>query len=107
MANEDPLVNGTPRGIAVMRQWRLIARLRAAFRLWSFRWHRRRTPRLESEARLVFVSDRVPAFIAQLDERERYLFVNRPYAGHYGRRPENVIGRDLREVTGEQAYADL
>jgi PAS domain S-box-containing protein len=107
MANEGPSTNGAPRGVAKIRHWRIIARLRAAFRLLFFRWDRSRRPGLEPEARLVFVSDRVPAFIAQLDERERYVFVNRPYAGHYGRRPENVIGRHLRDVTGEQAYADL
>jgi PAS domain S-box-containing protein len=53
------------------------------------------------------VTDHVPVFIAQLDERERYVFVNRPYAAHYGRRPEDIVGRHLREVAGAQAYAEL
>ena len=86
---------------------RAAVRLRAALRSWYPRFLGSRDPSQGAEARLAFVTDRVPAFIAQLDERERYVFVNRPYAGHYGRRPEDVIGRHLRDVAGEQAYAEL
>jgi PAS domain S-box-containing protein len=87
--------------------------LRAAHRLWAAlrSWYPRsqvsREPGQGAEARLAFVADRVPVFIAQLDEQECYVFVNRPYAGYYGRRPEDIIGRQLREVAGEQAYAEL
>jgi PAS domain S-box-containing protein len=66
-----------------------------------------RRPGQGAEASLAFVADRVPVFIAQLDEQERYVFVNRPYAGYYGRRPEDIVGRYVREVVGEQAYAEL
>jgi PAS domain S-box-containing protein len=87
--------------------WRAADRLRAVLRSWYPRFHGHRESGQGAEARLAFVTDRVPVFIAQLDERERYVFVNRPYAGHYGRRPEDIIGRHLREVAGEQAYAEL
>jgi PAS domain S-box-containing protein len=87
--------------------WRAAGHLRAVLRSWYPRFHVSREPGQEAEARLAFVTDRVPVFIAQLDERERYVFVNRPYAGHYGRRPEDIVGRHLREVAGEQAYAEL
>jgi PAS domain S-box-containing protein len=90
--------------------WRGAHRLWAALRSWYLRSRQvRGTPgqEAEAEARLAFVADRVPVFIAQLDEQERYVFVNRPYAGYYGRRPEDIIDRHLREVTGEQAYAEL
>jgi PAS domain S-box-containing protein len=87
--------------------WRTAHRLWAALRSWYPRFHRSREPDRGAEARLAFVADRVPVFIAQLDEQERYVFVNRPYAGYYGRRPEDIIGRHLREVTGEQAYVEL
>jgi PAS domain S-box-containing protein len=87
--------------------WRTAHRLWAALRSWYPRFQGRREPDRGAEARLAFVADRVPVFIAQLDEQERYVFVNRPYAGYYGRRPEDIIGRHLREVTGEQAYAEL
>src|SRR5262245_31652724 len=85
---------------------RAIHRLRAALRSWYFRFQKRGKPDQDPDAHLAFVTDRVPVFIAQLDEQERYVFVNRPYAGHYGRRPDNIVGRHLREVTGP-AYAEL
>jgi PAS domain S-box-containing protein len=87
--------------------WRAADRLRAVLRSWYSRFHGSGQSGQGAEARLAFVTDRVPAFIAQLDERERYVFVNRPYAGHYGRRPEDIVGRHLREVAGEEAYAEL
>jgi PAS domain S-box-containing protein len=87
--------------------WRAAAGLRAVLRSWYSRFHGSGGSGQGIEARLAYVTDRVPVFIAQLDERERYVFVNRPYAGHYGRRPEDIVGRHLREVAGEQAYAEL
>src|SRR5262245_4194782 len=87
--------------------WRGAPRLWAALRSWYPRFQVSREPGQGAEARLAFVADRVPVFIAQLDAQERYVFVNRPYAGYYGRRPEDITGRHLREVVGEQAYAEL
>src|SRR5258705_11920885 len=87
--------------------WPAAQRLWATLRCWYPRFHVSPEPGQGAEARLAFVADRVPVFIAQLDEQERYVFVNRPYAGYYGRRREDIIGRHLREVAGEQAYAEL
>jgi PAS domain S-box-containing protein len=87
--------------------WRAADRLWAVLRSWYPRFHVSSKPGRRAEARLALVADGVPVFIAQLDEQERYVFVNRPYAGYYGRRPEDIIGRQLREVVGEQAYAEL
>lgn len=87
--------------------WWSAHRLWAALRSWYPRVHVSRRPGQGAEASLAFVADRVPVFIAQLDEQERYVFVNRPYAGYYGRRPEDIVGRYVREVVGEQAYAEL
>jgi PAS domain S-box-containing protein len=98
--------------------WRDAHRLWATLRSWCHpRFHvswrpgqgaeARRAEARRAEARLAFIADRVPVFIAQLDEQERHVFVNRPYAGYYGRRPEDIIGRHLREVVGEQVYAEL
>jgi PAS domain S-box-containing protein len=91
------------------RQWtrRAAHRLRTVLRSWYSRFHGSGESGQGAEARLAFVADHVPVFIAQLDERERYVFVNRPYAGHYGRRPEDTVGRHLREVAGEEAYTEL
>jgi PAS domain S-box-containing protein len=87
--------------------WREAHRLWAAVRSWYSRSEVSKKPRQAADARLAFVADRVPVFIAQLDAQERYVFVNRPYAGYYGRRPEDITGRHLREVLGELAYAEL
>src|SRR5262245_64833850 len=87
--------------------WRRVHRLWAALRSWDPRFHVPGHAREAAERRLTFVADRVPVFIAQLDEQERYVFVNRPYAGHYGRRPEDIVGRHLREVAGEKAHTEL
>jgi PAS domain S-box-containing protein len=87
--------------------WRAAHRLWAAVRSWYPRFQVTRKPGQGAEARLAFVADRVPVFIAQFDAQERYVFVNRPYAGYYGRRPEDITGRHLREVVGEQTYAEL
>jgi PAS domain S-box-containing protein len=109
MADDAPAGNGRRLRVGKTRhrKWRTAVRLRAALRSWYSRFLGSRQPGPRPEAGLTFVTDRVPVFIAQLDERERYVFVNRPYAGHYGRRPEDIIGRHLREVIGEQAYAEL
>ena len=87
--------------------WRPVQRLWATLRSWYPRLQVTSHAEETVEARLTFVADRVPVFIAQLDEQERYVFVNRPYAGHYGRRPGDIIGRQLREVVGELTYTQL
>ena len=87
--------------------WRRVHRLWAALRTWDPRVRARGHARDAAERRLTFVADRVPVFIAQLDAQEHYVFVNRPYAGHYGRRPEDIIGRHLRAVVGEPTYAQV
>jgi signal transduction histidine kinase/ActR/RegA family two-component response regulator len=109
VADDAPTGNRKPPRVWKARpwKWRAARYLRVTFRSWYSRLPRRITPRKGPDARLTFVTDRVPVFIAQLDERERYVFVNRPYAGYYGRRPKNIVGRHLREVIGEQAYAEL
>jgi hypothetical protein len=45
----------------------------AALRSWYPRFHVSGERSQEAEARLAFVADRVPVFIAQLDEQERYV----------------------------------
>jgi diguanylate cyclase (GGDEF)-like protein/PAS domain S-box-containing protein len=58
----------------------------------------------ESEAQLRLITDSVPALIAYVDAERRYRFANRAYQEWFGRRPEHVVGRHLREVMGEVAY---
>lgn len=59
-----------------------------------------------SENQLRLVIDNVPALIAYFDLDRRYRFVNRRYAEFYGYTPESIIGKEGREVIGEQAYLE-
>ena len=59
-----------------------------------------------SENQLRLVIDNVPALIAYFDLDRRYRFVNKRYAEFYGYTPEEIIGKEGREVIGEQAYLD-
>jgi PAS domain S-box-containing protein len=59
---------------------------------------------LESAKQLRLVTDNVPVFIVYCDADRRYRFVNRGYAERFGFRPEDVIGRRIAEVVGEEAY---
>ncbi|HEX8560416.1 MAG TPA: PAS domain S-box protein [Pyrinomonadaceae bacterium] len=60
-----------------------------------------------SEARLRLVTDHAPVLIVFCDARLRYKFVNKPYADRFGLRPEEMVGRGLREVLGAEAYAAI
>jgi PAS domain S-box-containing protein len=51
--------------------------------------------------------DVVPALISYVDSDRRYGFVNRRYTDWFGHRPEDVVGKPLREVIGDSAYAAI
>ena len=42
--------------------------------------------------------------LMKCDASERFTFVNKAYARHRARPPQDIIGRTVREVTGEDAY---
>ena len=58
----------------------------------------------QSEARLRGVADSFPALIAYVDAEERYQFNNRAYEEWVGLPREQVTGRTMREVVGDQIY---
>jgi diguanylate cyclase (GGDEF)-like protein/PAS domain S-box-containing protein len=58
----------------------------------------------ESAHRLGMITDNTPALISYVDANERYRYVNATYREWFGRAPEEVQGRTMREVLGE-AYA--
>ena len=58
----------------------------------------------ESQARLRAVADNMPALIAHVDAEERYTFINAHYQRMLGVRPEDMLGRTVRESRGEAAY---
>jgi PAS domain S-box-containing protein len=72
------------------------------------------TPRLEAEAaarrrehQLRFITDSAPVMIAHLDGNHRFKFVNRPYAARFGLQPSDLIGKEIPDVLGRQAYETI
>jgi PAS domain S-box-containing protein len=59
----------------------------------------------ESERQLRLVTDHAPIFLAHCDRNHRFKFVNRTYAERYGRTVEDIVGRHVAELTGDEAYA--
>jgi len=60
-----------------------------------------------SEQRLRLITDNVPAFISYIDRERRYTFVNATYQDFFGLKPEELLGKTVREVRGEAAYARI
>lgn len=61
----------------------------------------------ESEARLVFIADSISTLLAQVDQQERYLFVNEAYAKLLGKTPNDIVGKTVREVLGHERYESI
>jgi PAS domain S-box-containing protein len=61
----------------------------------------------ESQAELIELADAMPALIAFVDSDERYRFVNRTYLRWAGVEPQQMIGRKVREVVGDQVYENI
>jgi PAS domain S-box-containing protein len=59
------------------------------------------------EERLRLILDALPAPIAYLDAEERYRFNNRAHERWFGRTGSELNGLSLREVFGDEQYAEL
>ncbi len=59
----------------------------------------------KSEEHLRFVTDNSPVCIAHCDCEQRYKFVNSYYSEMLGIAAQDMIGRSVRQVIGEEAYA--
>jgi diguanylate cyclase (GGDEF)-like protein/PAS domain S-box-containing protein len=57
----------------------------------------------QSEAKLRLVTDNIPVMINFLDREGRYFFVNKPYLDFLGLPDQNLVGKRLRDVAGEEA----
>ncbi len=60
-----------------------------------------------SEENLRLITDSVPALIGYFDHREIYRYVNKGYADWFGYVKEEVPGRSVREVVGDEVYTDI
>ncbi|WP_224247499.1 CHASE domain-containing protein [Hyalangium gracile] len=58
-----------------------------------------------SAEQLQTITDALPALVAYVDAEERYLFANQAYETWFGQKPAEVVGRSVRALIGEQAYA--
>ncbi len=61
--------------------------------------------RMQSNTRLEFIIEAVPALIGYVDTEERYRFNNHAYEQWFGRPVSDVVGRHVREVLGDAVYA--
>ncbi|WP_244224972.1 PAS domain-containing protein [Corallococcus sicarius] len=58
-----------------------------------------------SETQLLQVTDAIPVLVSLVTADERYGFANKAYEDWFGQSREQLLGRSLREVIGEAAYA--
>jgi diguanylate cyclase (GGDEF)-like protein/PAS domain S-box-containing protein len=61
----------------------------------------------DSETRLRIITDNVPGLVSYIDTEERYRFNNRAYEDWVGLRRSALTGRSIREVWGEELYAQM
>lgn len=62
---------------------------------------------VESIARLRAVTDAMPGLISYIDTEYRYQFVNRAYTDWFGLDPENILGKPLWEVLGQESFESI
>lgn len=60
-----------------------------------------------SRERLRTITDNVPAVVAHVDQGERYTFSNGYLQQLYGLSDAQILGRTLRQIHGEEAYARI
>jgi diguanylate cyclase (GGDEF)-like protein/PAS domain S-box-containing protein len=59
----------------------------------------------ESEHRLRMITDNTPALIGYVDSDLLYRYANATYHDWFGMKPEQMLGRHMREVLGEATFA--
>ncbi len=57
-----------------------------------------------SEHRMRLIADHVPAAVCYIDEQRCYRFNNAAYARWFGRPIDEITGRTVREIQGEEVY---
>ncbi|OKL38700.1 PAS domain-containing sensor histidine kinase [Pontibacter flavimaris] len=61
----------------------------------------------QSVERLQLITDALPVLIGYLDHEEKYRFANKAYEAWFSMKPEALLGRPVREVIGDKAYAGV
>jgi PAS domain S-box-containing protein len=61
----------------------------------------------ESARFLRLITDHSPVLIAYIGADRTYKFVSKPYAERFGLRQQDLIGRTIRDVLGEEVYAGI
>lgn len=59
----------------------------------------------ELAEQLNLIADNAPVSIAQIDRDYKYLFVNAGYASRLGKAREDIIGKTISQVIGDEAFA--
>ena len=62
---------------------------------------------LDRERELQTLTDALPVLVSYVDAERRYRFINKVYETWFPRRREEIIGKPVREVVGEAAYAEV
>jgi PAS domain S-box-containing protein len=60
-----------------------------------------------SMKQLALVTDSASIYLAHCDRQGRYKFVNKPYAERFGLKPEEIIGKHISEVLGNDVYGAI
>jgi PAS domain S-box-containing protein len=55
---------------------------------------------------MLALADELPAMVAFVDKGLRYRFLNKPLGDWFGRPRSEILGRTVREITGEAAYVE-
>jgi len=64
-----------------------------------------RTSKLaDSQHQLQLMADSLPALISYIDPQQRYRFNNKAYEEWFGQSPNEILGRPVREVLGDNGY---
>lgn len=58
-----------------------------------------------SAEQLRTITDTLPALVAYVDTQQYYRFANRAYETWFGKKPEEVVGKTIRELVGDATYA--
>lgn len=63
--------------------------------------------RREAESRIRAVTDAMPGLISYIDTAYTYQFVNHAYTDWFGVKAEDIVGKHISEVVGQDAFENL